>query len=654
MISKINIIPAILVGVVATCIGFKIFFIQSRVVRAKSKSSSRDELKNGFSEAKMKTVGDVDVIIIGSGIAGLTSGSLLSRIGYKVLILEGHDVIGGCTHVFNSKGYEFDTGLHYIGGSVGSKWSIIGFLFHMLSRGELKWAKMDSKFDNITISSTLQSQISKINHKSTSNLQSSTSSHIIIHGSENFEKDLIDAFPNESQNIVKYFQLIKNSKYAIIFLTILKLLPQIISNNIQSLINSIFIHPYTNISTKDILDSYFNNMNLKGYLSYCWGDYGLPPYQSSFLMNAVLTDHFSGGAYYPIGGSSRIAQTFIRNITANRATGSSVLGVNVRGHFIPCHRVISTVGLVPTFLSLIPMTSPPDPCCAYANEVRSHFSQDIYNSYEMSGTHPVDLEEEMTNSTSTSMSTTLERNMLSSNINDSCESNRTNVVDSLECDANSNTKGLEGVTATATNYWCFPHLDHDSAYKMYLDRKRMGVTDMTFPLVFISSSSAKDPDYSRRNPGKSVFEILTVVDYDAFVTLVPLQKRNKPLHRGKQYEATKKMIENRLLLVFQEIFPHLMDKIRHVESGTPLTNNFYLGKMFGEVYGISHDLPRFNCNIQRFLHPQQGIKGLFLSGQDIFIDGVCGAMTSGIITAISIDCNVCLDFIWHALTIWWI
>jgi Phytoene dehydrogenase and related proteins len=32
-----------------------------------------------------------------------------------VLVLEQHYIAGGCTHTFEDKGYEFDTGVHYIG-----------------------------------------------------------------------------------------------------------------------------------------------------------------------------------------------------------------------------------------------------------------------------------------------------------------------------------------------------------------------------------------------------------------------------------------------------------------------------------------------------------------------------------------------------------
>jgi phytoene dehydrogenase-like protein len=41
---------------------------------------------------------------------------LLSQAGKKVLVLEKHYVAGGACHTFVSKGYEFATGIHYVGG----------------------------------------------------------------------------------------------------------------------------------------------------------------------------------------------------------------------------------------------------------------------------------------------------------------------------------------------------------------------------------------------------------------------------------------------------------------------------------------------------------------------------------------------------------
>ena len=60
-----------------------------------------------------------DIIIIGSGIGGLTAGSLLARYGYNVLICESHALPGGAAHSFTRKGFTFDSGPSFYAG-IGS------------------------------------------------------------------------------------------------------------------------------------------------------------------------------------------------------------------------------------------------------------------------------------------------------------------------------------------------------------------------------------------------------------------------------------------------------------------------------------------------------------------------------------------------------
>ena len=57
-----------------------------------------------------------DAIIIGSGISGLCTAALLSMNNKKVLVLEKHFKVGGYTHTFKRQDYEWDVGIHYIGG----------------------------------------------------------------------------------------------------------------------------------------------------------------------------------------------------------------------------------------------------------------------------------------------------------------------------------------------------------------------------------------------------------------------------------------------------------------------------------------------------------------------------------------------------------
>lgn len=57
-----------------------------------------------------------DVIIIGAGLGGLTAGAKLSKRGKKVLVIEQHNIAGGCATTFTRKNCLIDAGLHEIDG----------------------------------------------------------------------------------------------------------------------------------------------------------------------------------------------------------------------------------------------------------------------------------------------------------------------------------------------------------------------------------------------------------------------------------------------------------------------------------------------------------------------------------------------------------
>jgi hypothetical protein len=46
---------------------------------------------------------EYDIIVIGSGIGGLSAASLLSKYGYKVKVFESHYLAGGCCHMFDHR-----------------------------------------------------------------------------------------------------------------------------------------------------------------------------------------------------------------------------------------------------------------------------------------------------------------------------------------------------------------------------------------------------------------------------------------------------------------------------------------------------------------------------------------------------------------------
>ena len=51
-----------------------------------------------------------DAIIVGSGLGGLASGTILAKEGYKVCVLEKNKQIGGMLQIFVREKVIFDTG----------------------------------------------------------------------------------------------------------------------------------------------------------------------------------------------------------------------------------------------------------------------------------------------------------------------------------------------------------------------------------------------------------------------------------------------------------------------------------------------------------------------------------------------------------------
>ncbi|MDF5716229.1 MAG: NAD(P)/FAD-dependent oxidoreductase [Rhizonema sp. NSF051] len=51
-----------------------------------------------------------DIVVIGSGIGGLSCAALLARYGFDVIVCESHSIPGGAAHAFERNGFKFDSG----------------------------------------------------------------------------------------------------------------------------------------------------------------------------------------------------------------------------------------------------------------------------------------------------------------------------------------------------------------------------------------------------------------------------------------------------------------------------------------------------------------------------------------------------------------
>uniref|UniRef100_F1LFX5 All-trans-retinol 13,14-reductase n=1 Tax=Ascaris suum TaxID=6253 RepID=F1LFX5_ASCSU len=75
-----------------------------------SEKEKHDILRQNFHPSKVAS--KWDVIVIGSGLSGLTTAKILAASNRKVLVLEQHDRAGGACHTFDLDRFEFDVGLY--------------------------------------------------------------------------------------------------------------------------------------------------------------------------------------------------------------------------------------------------------------------------------------------------------------------------------------------------------------------------------------------------------------------------------------------------------------------------------------------------------------------------------------------------------------
>ena len=498
-----------------------------------------------------------DTIIIGSGMGSLTCGAILAKEGQKVLVLEQHYTAGGFTHVFKRKGYEWDVGIHYIG-EVGRPKSAVKKLFDYITNAELKWADMGNVYDRIIIGDK---------------------SYDFVKGTANFKTKLISYFPEEENAITEYIKLVFEANKASRKFFMEKAAPKWISNLFGGFMRKPYLK-YADQTTYQVLSSLTTNQELIKVLSGQYGDYGLPPKQSSFVMHASVVRHYLSGGNFPIGGSSRIVTTIDPVIESAGGTilvkaevdeiiikNNTAIGVKMTdGKVINANNIISGAGIITTYNKLLPK-----------QELLKHNLKNKLQKVTPSVAHIC-----------------------------------------LYIGLNGTPEELN---LSKTNLWIYPDDgDHDLCVERYLNDN-----DAPFPLVYISFPAAKDPDWNNRYPGKSTIDVLTLMPYE----LVEKWEDSKWMKRGNEYDDFKEKLSQRLLKILFEHEPQLVDKIDHYELSTPLTTKHFVNYDKGEIYGLDHTPKRYH---QRFLQPRTPIKNLYLTGQDIVTAGVAAALFSGVLT----------------------
>ena len=212
-----------------------------------------------------QSASEFDVIVIGSGMGGMTTAAALSRLDHKVLLLEQAQAIGGLTHSFSRNGFSWDVGLHYCG-TFGHD-QPAGRILDWLSGGAIEFSSVGTVYDTLHFPDGFEIAVGR--------------------PAEAYKMELKDQFPDNVAEIQRW----------------------------------------CGRTTGEVIAELISNPKLAAVLSAQWGTYGGNPKEASFAFHATIIGHYLEGAGYPVGGAAVIAEGLVPVIEA--AGGSARAGTLV-------------------------------------------------------------------------------------------------------------------------------------------------------------------------------------------------------------------------------------------------------------------------------------------------------------------------------------
>ncbi len=338
-------------------------------------------------------------------------------------------------------------------------------------------------------------------------------------------------------------------------------------------------------TTAQYLDEHVSSVELRAILASQWGDYGLPPERSAFGVHALIVDHYLHGAWFPEGGSGRIARTFERGI--ERAGGcvrvaQDVQSIVVRGGRAVGVRVLDRRGAVPREIV--------------------HEAPVIISDVGASNTY----HQLLPTSGPIGARTARVRRQLAS-----LPRGLSAVILHVRLGRSARDLGVAG-----ENLWVNAGYFHDD---IEVTTERLLRGDPRH--VFVSFPSLRSGDDTFHTA-----EVLTTVSPEPF-----RKWRERPQgNRGSDYEQLKRVITAGLLRSADKALPGFADAVTYAELSTPLTMQHYTSHPDGQCYGVAASPQRYRT---RPLGPDTPIKGLWLAGTDAGSLGIVGAMFGGVAAA---------------------
>ena len=396
-------------------------------------------------------------------------------------------------------------------------------------------------------------------------------------GKANFRSALLDAFPNERSNIEQYFRNLKSATNWANRFIVAKAMPPLVAWML-GVVNRLTADLPLEV-TQQYLRRRFGDPRLRAVITSQWADYGLPPGLSAFATHAVIASHYLNGAWYPDGGASEIA----------KATGAVIRAAG--GELLPNHEV--------TRILL-------EGGRAAGVEVNiSKGKQGARAEFRA----PVVVSDAGAWNTFTRMLTAA---ALPFDEQLKSAPQGFEVIELfLGLRRDPREMGFKG-----ENYWIFESFDHD---EMYAQRNEL--LGGRAVMAYLSFPSLKD-----RHTERHTAEIIAPLSYGSLKA-----HRNEPWHRrSADYESAKKRITRALLDLVERHHPGFGELVEYSELATPLTFEHFTAAPSGMIYGYPATPERYG---KAWLGPRTPIRNLYLTGSDVALLGIMGALMGGVVTA---------------------
>ncbi|MGH3452598.1 MAG: phytoene desaturase family protein, partial [Haloechinothrix sp.] len=285
-----------------------------------------------------------DVVVVGSGMGGMTAAAYLAAAGKRTLVLEAYDVIGGCTHVFRRAGkWEFDVGTHYLG-DCGPDGVMPTILRGVGLDKRVEFLLLDEDgFDVIVLPDR---------------------SIPLPAGWDRFRAVLTEAFPGEEKAIHHFTGVLEKLGAAIDHVYT----PASLRHTAAFALRAGPAAYWAMRPLSHLLDSMPMSDALKATLAVHYGTYSSPPTRTPVTVHALMMHMFmTTGAWFPKGGgqtfSARLGEVVVANggeirtrtrVEEIRVEDKRVVGVRLTdGTRIDAPLVVSNADLKKTYSELL-------------------------------------------------------------------------------------------------------------------------------------------------------------------------------------------------------------------------------------------------------------------------------------------------------------